>query len=49
MQTRFHFIKQGQTVEKLHLLMEMTFKHEQHLLALPCAEIFFFKKDYTCE
>lgn len=47
MQTRIHFIKQGQTLEKLHLLMEMTFKHEQHLLASHCAGI--FKKDYACE
>ena len=46
MQTRFHFIKQGQTVEKLHLLMEMTFKHAQHLLALPALK---FCADYTCE
>lgn len=29
-QTRFHFITQEQTVQKLHLLMEMTVKHAQH-------------------
>lgn len=35
-QTRFHFITQEQTVQKLHLLMEMTVKHAAHYVLCLC-------------